>query len=66
VGGAPVDWWVEGEGAGAVVHATQLAALARGLAQAAGRWELRHALELALTEPDRAPELRTEAAFDRA
>ncbi|QTE29843.1 sacsin N-terminal ATP-binding-like domain-containing protein [Pengzhenrongella sicca] len=64
-GGAPVDWWVEGTGSDAVVHATQLAALARGLAQAAGRWELRHALELALTEPDRAAELRTEAAFDR-
>lgn len=65
VGGAPVDWWVEGDGPDAVVHATQMAGLARGLAQAAGRWELRHALELALTEPDRAPELRTEAAFDR-
>ena len=65
VGGAPVDWWVEGDGPDAVVHATQLAGLARGLAQAAGRWELRHALELALTEPDRAAELRTEAAFDR-
>ncbi|MBC7550019.1 MAG: hypothetical protein H7269_03810 [Cellulomonas sp.] len=47
------------------MHATQLAGLARGLAQAAGRWEQRHALELALTEPDRAAELRTEAAFDR-
>ena len=65
VDGAPVDWWVEGEGPAAVVHATQLAALARGLAQAAGRWELRHALELALTAPGRASELRTEAAFDR-
>ncbi|WP_407344583.1 sacsin N-terminal ATP-binding-like domain-containing protein [Pengzhenrongella phosphoraccumulans] len=65
VGGAPVEWWVEGDGPDAVVHATQLAGLARGLAQAAGRWELRHALELALTEPDRAAELRAEAAFDR-
>jgi len=66
VDGAPVDWWVEGTGPDAVVHATQLAALARGLAQAAGRWELRHALELALTEPGRAAELRTESAFDRS
>jgi hypothetical protein len=65
VDGAPVDWWVEGEGPDAIVHATQLAALARGLAQAAGRWELRHALELVLTEPGRGPELRAEAAFDR-
>ncbi|NMR21020.1 hypothetical protein [Cellulomonas fimi] len=65
VGGAPVDWWVEGEGSDAVVHATQLAGLARGLAQAAGRWELRHALEVVLTEPERVAELRAEAGFDR-
>ena len=64
VDGAPVDWWVEGDGPDAVVHATQMAALARGLAQAAGRWDLRHALELVLSEPARAPELRAEAAFD--
>jgi len=46
------------------VHATHLSALARGLAQAADRWDLRHALEIALTDPSRAPELRTEASFD--
>ncbi len=64
VGDAPVDWWVEGDGPDAVVHATHLSALARGLAQAADRWDLRHALEIALTDPSRAPELRTEASFD--
>ena len=29
VDGVPVDWWVEGSGSEAVVHATQLAALAK-------------------------------------
>ena len=64
VDGVPVDWWVEGEGETAVVHATQLAGLARGLAQAAGRFWARHAVELVLTEPERAQELRVEAALD--
>ena len=64
VDGVPVDWWVEGDGPDAVVHATHVAALARGLAQAAGRWGLRHALEIALTDPDRAAELATEALLD--
>jgi hypothetical protein len=66
VDGAPVDWWVEGdgEGADAVVHATQLAALARGFAQAAGRWADRHAVELVLAEPARVQDLAIEAALD--
>ncbi|MFI2753187.1 sacsin N-terminal ATP-binding-like domain-containing protein [Cellulomonas sp. P22] len=64
VDGVTVDWWVEGAGPQAVVHATQLAGLARGLAQAAGRWSARHAVETVLTDPERAAELRVEAAFD--
>lgn len=64
VDGTPVDWWVEGEGESAVVHATQLAGLARGLAQAAGRFWARHAVETVLTDPDRLAELRVESAFD--
>lgn len=60
VDGVPVDWWVEGTGPGATVHATHLAGLARGLAQAAGRWELRTTAELLLTEPGRADELAVE------
>jgi hypothetical protein len=64
VDGVPVDWWVEGQGRDAVVHATQLAALARGLAQAAGRWAARHAVEIVLTEPGRADEITLEAAAD--
>jgi len=48
----------------AVVHATQLAALARGSRRprVAGSCAT---LELVLTEPGRGPELRAEAAFDR-
>jgi hypothetical protein len=64
VDGVPVDWWVEGDGPDAVVHATHLAALARGLAQAAGAWGARHALEIVLAEPGRAAELVTEAMLD--
>lgn len=64
VDGVPVDWWVEGAGPEAVVHATHLAGLARGLAQAAGAWSLRHAVELVLLEPERAAELAVEQAGD--
>ncbi|HEY0214947.1 MAG TPA: hypothetical protein VGC57_00975, partial [Cellulomonas sp.] len=64
VDGVPVDWWVEGVGADAVVHAVHLAALARGLAQAAGAWSARHVLELTLTEPARAATLATEQIAD--
>jgi hypothetical protein len=64
VDGVPVDWWVDGHGQTAVVHATHLAGLARGLAQAAGAWPLRHAVELALVEPARAAELAVEQVLD--
>jgi len=64
VDGAPVDWWVEGTGPTATVHATHLAGLARGLAQAAGAWRLRHAVELALVDPARAAELAVEQVAD--
>ncbi|GIG35475.1 sacsin N-terminal ATP-binding-like domain-containing protein [Cellulomonas pakistanensis] len=64
VDGVPVDWWVDGTGADAIVHATHLAGLARGLAQAAGSWRLRHAVELVLVEPGRAAELAVEQVAD--
>jgi hypothetical protein len=64
VDGVPVDWWVDGSGPAATVHATHLAGLARGLAQAAGAWRLRHAVELALVEPPRAAELAVEQVAD--
>ena len=58
VDGAPVDWWVEGS----VVHAVHLVGLAAGLAQAAGRWELRYALEALLTAPERGDEIALDVA----
>lgn len=59
VDGAPVEWWVDDDG---VVHAVHLAGLAAGLAQAAGRWELRYAVEALLTAPDRADEIALDVA----
>ena len=64
VDGVPVDWWVDGTGPDAIVHATHLAGLARGLAQACGAWRLRHAVELVLVEPGRAAELAVERVAD--
>ncbi len=64
VDGVPVGWWVEGDGADAVVHATRLDGLARGLAQAAGRWADRHLVELVLADPGRLDELAAERALD--
>jgi hypothetical protein len=55
VDGAEVDWWVTA-GHAPAVHASTIAGLARGLALAAGRWDLRLAVEQVLTAPD---ELRT-------
>ncbi|MCG7288264.1 ATP-binding protein, partial [Cellulomonas sp. ACRRI] len=64
VDGVPVDWWVDGAGPDAIVHATHLAGLARGLAQACGAWRLRHVVELVLVEPARAAELAVEQVAD--
>lgn len=64
VDGVPVDWWVEGSGPEATVHATHLAGLARGLAQAAGRWSARHEVEALLIDPSRAAEFAVERAGD--
>jgi len=65
VSGTPVEWWVTGTGPDAVVRATTTAGLARGLAQAADRWESRAVLELALTDPERLGRLAIETAFER-
>lgn len=64
VDAAPVDWWVQGTGPSAVVHATSLAALARGLAQAAGDWPARHTVEAVLADADRLVELTVEQVAD--
>ncbi|MEZ0446827.1 sacsin N-terminal ATP-binding-like domain-containing protein [Cellulomonas sp. ICMP 17802] len=62
VDGSPVEWWVEDDGDGSVVHAVHLVGLAAGLAQAAGRWELRYAVEALLTAPERADEIALDVA----
>jgi len=54
VDGAGVDWWVEGEGPGARVHAATTSGLARGLAQAAGAWGARLLVQALLAAPERA------------
>ncbi|WP_034649424.1 sacsin N-terminal ATP-binding-like domain-containing protein [Cellulomonas sp. HZM] len=50
VDGVDVEWWV----ADGVPHAVHAAGLAAALAQAAGRWDLRFAVEAVLADPSRA------------
>lgn len=59
-----VEWWVDTVEDRVRVHATTIAGLAAALAQACGRWSLRHALEAVLLDPARAPELLLDAALD--
>jgi hypothetical protein len=61
VSGVECDWWV---GADDVVYAASVDGLARGLAWAAGRWDLRLLLAAVLAEPDRAEELLAEQSWD--
>ncbi|MDM7855448.1 sacsin N-terminal ATP-binding-like domain-containing protein [Cellulomonas alba] len=60
VDGVPVEWWVDADG---LPHATSLAGLAAALAQAAGRWSQRAALEAVLLDPARVAELALDAAW---
>ncbi|WP_028050705.1 sacsin N-terminal ATP-binding-like domain-containing protein [Cellulomonas sp. URHD0024] len=64
VDGAPVDWWVTGVGPTALVRTVHVAGLAAGLAQAAGRWWARSAVEAVLVTPERADELALDAALE--
>jgi hypothetical protein len=52
VDGVDVDWWVEGQGPGAIVHANTFEGLARGLAWAAGVWHRRLAVRVVLADPE--------------
>ncbi len=52
VEGESVDWWVEGEGGQALLHACSAAGLARGLAWAAGAWSAHPLLAQVLAHPD--------------
>ena len=61
VDGRSVDWWVDQKGR---AHAATGEGLARALAFATDRWELRHALAALLAEPDQAAELLAESAYD--
>jgi hypothetical protein len=51
VDGVDVDWWVEGHGPSALVHANTFEGLARGLAWAAGAWHRRLAVLEVLADP---------------
>jgi hypothetical protein len=61
VAGQPVDWWVGEDG---LVHAATADGLARGLAWAAGRWDLRFVVAEVLRDPSVVPQLLAEQAFD--
>jgi len=52
VDGMDVDWWVEGHGTDATVHACTSEGLARGLAWAAGGWQRRGAVADVLADPE--------------
>jgi hypothetical protein len=61
VDGQEVDWWVDDDGH---PHASTGDGLARALAWASGRWDQRHTIAAILAEPDQAPDLVVEAAYD--
>jgi len=63
VDGYEVDWWVNGTGPEAVVHAATTDGLARGLAWAAGRWELRGLVAGLLAEPELVAEVMMDQVF---
>lgn len=60
VAGRSVEWWVDGRG---TVHAATADGLARGVAWAAGRWDLRLVLAEALRDPEAVPALLAERAY---
>ncbi|PZF81857.1 sacsin N-terminal ATP-binding-like domain-containing protein [Jiangella anatolica] len=60
VGGAPVDWWPDGDD----VHAATVDGLARGLAWTSGQWAKRWVLAEALADPGALPDLLADAAFE--
>jgi hypothetical protein len=54
VDGVEVEWWVDDKG----IHAVTTSGLAAGLAQVVRRWDRRWALEVALSDERRAPEIQ--------
>jgi len=63
VDGVDVDWWVEGRGVDALVHAGTFEGLAKGLAWAAGRWPRRGAVADVLADPRALPGAVVDEAF---
>jgi hypothetical protein len=63
VDGVEVDWWVTGAGAGLVVHAATTDGLARALAWAGGRWELRTQVAEVLVDPGAVGDVLIDGAF---
>jgi hypothetical protein len=61
VAGRAVDWWVHGDD---VIHAATIDGLARGLAWAADRWDLRFVVAEALRDPSSMPLLLAEQGYD--
>jgi hypothetical protein len=62
VDGVEVDWWVTAAGE---VHAATTDGLARALAWAAGRWELRALVAQVLEEPGQAADVMIDQVFGR-
>jgi hypothetical protein len=60
VAGVSCEWWVDGDGDQPVCHAATTDGLARSLAWAAGRWDLRLLLAAVLADPARVDELVAE------
>ena len=63
VDGVEVAWWVHGDGRDAEVHAATVEGLARGLAWAGGRWQLRDVVADVLADPGSAWEVLADEAF---
>jgi hypothetical protein len=63
VDGVDVDWWVDGEGVQAIVHAATTDGLARALAWAAGQWDLRDLVGSVLAEPEIAVDVVIDQVF---
>lgn len=61
VDGVEVSWWVDENGQ---PHAATFDGLAKALAWSAARWDQRHVIRAALSEPTRTTELRIDATFD--
>jgi hypothetical protein len=63
VDGVEVDWWVQADGGGVRVHAATTDGLARALAWAAGRWDLRSTVAGLLYEPETAADVVVDQVF---